>query len=189
MNTDTKIDSYSDYQGFLYKCDPTLLDVLGAVAKVTAYSSDNGGKAIVLSEKIFLPSRTEVFAGKTGSYNEGSIFLSKDTTPIDDKLYYVKDENNLLTIASPTVDSNPNQNGWYEIKSFYDFYGPDRSDYLNPSSEADSNRVKKSTWWLRSPEYDSTHPYRATSVHGVNGSVNNAYFADPIYASPACVIV
>ena len=119
-----------------------MLDVLGTVAKVTIYSEPYGGKAIVLAEKVFLPSTTEVFAGKTGSYNEGSIFLSKDITLIDDKLYYVKDENNLLTIASPTVDSNPNQNGWYEIKTFYDFYGPDRSDHLNPNFEADSNRVK-----------------------------------------------
>ena len=89
-----------------------------------------------------MPSTTEVFAGKTGSYNEGSVFLSKDKTPVDSKLYCVKDENNIVTIVTPSADSNPNQNGWYEIKTFYDFYGPDRSDHLNPNSEADSNRVK-----------------------------------------------
>ena len=115
---------------------------MGNVAKVTTYSEAYGGKAIVLAEKVFLPSRTEVFAGKNGSYNEGSIFLSKDKTPVDSKLYCVKDENNIVTIVTPSADSNPNQNGWYEIKTFYDFYGPDRSDHLNPSSEADSNRNK-----------------------------------------------
>ena len=58
---------------------------------------------------------------------------------------------------SPTGEENPCQLGWYEVKSYYDYYS-EFSGNSNPSAGADSNRSKNQSngqpspwWWTRSP--------------------------------------
>ena len=57
---------YSDHtarDGFLYGMDADFLAVIGTVMKRTVKNNEIGGGYEDLTEKIFLPSRSEVFGG------------------------------------------------------------------------------------------------------------------------------
>lgn len=59
--------------GFLHGVDADFLAVLGNVRKTTALNTiTDGGGSETLDEKIFLLSRSEVFAGKENNVDEGS---------------------------------------------------------------------------------------------------------------------
>lgn len=58
--------------GFLYRMDPEFISVIGKVKKRTAKNTvSDGGGYIDTEEKIFLLSRTEVYAGSNNSVDEG----------------------------------------------------------------------------------------------------------------------
>lgn len=191
LNSAKVVAGYSENRGFLYGFDPDLLEVIGYVAKTTARSNSEGGKAIVLPEKLFLPSVTEIFAGANKGYNEGAIFLSEDETPDGSKFYCTKDENNIITKVTPVSGDNPKQSGWYEVSSYYEYYGPLHSDLANPSTGDDTNRRKKvgddySSYWTRSPDTGYVN-----MVHNVSssGNINNFNTTVSYGIAPACVVV
>lgn len=193
LNSAKVVDGYSENRGFLYGFDPDLLEVIGYVAKTTARSNSEGGKAIVLPEKLFLPSVTELFAGANNGYNEGAIFLSEDETPDGSKFYCTKDENNIITKVTPVSGDNPKQSGWYEVSSYYEYYGPLHSDLTNPSTGNDTNRKKKigtgnyDYYWTRSP-----YTKNASHTCSVSGSGFISHHDATSYSqgvAPACVVV
>lgn len=192
LNSAKFVDGYDANRGFLYGFDPDLLEVIGYVAKTTSRSNEEGGKAIVLPEKLFLPSLTEIFAGVNNGCNEGAIFLSEDETPDGSKFYCTKDENNIITKVTPVSGDNPKQSGWYEVSSYYEYYGPLHSDFANPSRGADTNRKKKigtgdyDRYWTRS-SYPDNRSYNR-SVDNL-GSIDMDYVSNSHGIAPACVVV
>ena len=192
LNSAKFVDGYGENRGFLYGFDPDLLEVIGYVAKTTARSNIEGGKAIVLPEKLFLPSITELFAGVNNGCNEGAIFLSEDETPDGSKFYCTKDENNIITKVTPVSGDNPKQSGWYEVSSYYEYYGPLHSDLANPSKDADTNRTKKigtgdyDHYWTRSPYPDNGSYLRRVDS---SGSIDMDYASNSWGIAPACVVV
>ena len=94
---------------------------------------------------------------------------------------------------SPTGEENPCQLGWYEVKSYYDYYS-EFSSNSSPSLNADSNRIKNRSdgsisqyWWTRSPYAWYSTPWifidGAGSITGYRNSTTD--FLD---ISPCAVI-
>ena len=163
LNTNENMPQYDERRGFLYGFDDDLLRVTSFVAKSTARKNESGGNSKYTIDKIFLPAHTELYSTnvsqsvETYKTCEGAIFKSTDSTVDASKLYYTKNIDDILSYVSPTGEENPCQLGWYEIKSSYDYYSQFSSN-SNPSSDADSNRIKNrsdgsisSYWWTRSP--------------------------------------
>lgn len=132
--------------GFLYGMDPDFVSVIGKVKKRTALNtvSDGGGYEDSV-EKVFLLSKSEVYAGKENNIDEGG--------PYD--------------------------------------YFKDFSDFSEPSTGTDTNRIKYRNgtakyWWLRSPSSGS-----ATRVRSINpsGGVDGINAAGSFGVAPACCIV
>ena len=199
LNTNEVIPQYDTRKGFLYGFDDDLLRVTSLVAKVTARRNESGGKSKYTVDRFFLPSRIELYGiGQDQSIEtyktcEGSIFKSTDLTVDTSKIYCTKDINDILSCVSPTGEENPCQLGWYEVKSYYDYYSQFSSN-SNPSLNADSNRIKNrsdgsfsQSWWTRSPfvKYSGTW----TSITRNGGIEEYKYSAkDPIDISP-CVVI
>ena len=163
LNTNEVIPQYDTRKGFLYGFDDDLLRVTSFVAKSTARRNESGGKSKYTIDRFFLPAHIELYStnvnqlDETYKTDEGAVFKSIDLTVDTSKFYYTKDSDNILSCVTPTGEENPCQLGWYEIKSSYDYYSQFSSN-TNPSSDADSNRIKNrsdgsisSYWWTRSP--------------------------------------
>ena len=163
LNTNENMPQYDERRGFLYGFDDDLLRVTSFVAKSTARRNESGGKSKYTIDRFFLPAHTELYSTNInqphGTYKtcEGAIFKSTDSTVDTSKIYCTKDIDDILSCVSPTGEENPCQLGWYEVKSYYDYYSQFSSN-SNPSLNADSNRIKNrsdgsfsSYWWTRSP--------------------------------------
>ena len=183
LNTDGIITDYSQDAGFLYNFDPDLLDVIGYVAKTTIRSDSSGGKALLLPERIFLPSKCEVFAGFENDYAEGALILTTDTEKKADKFYCTLDSTTgiITKVNTPVGQTDP----VYEVKQWYKYYGAPNSDLPSPSTAKDTRRIKNDYWWTRSPQFNVT--YGANIV----GSLGDLYTYSITYkygVAPACVI-
>ena len=163
LNTDEVIPQYDTRKGFLYGLDDDLLRATSLVAKATARRNESGGKSKYTIDRFFLPAHTELYSTnvnqslETYKTCEGAVFKSTDLTVDTSKIYCTKDIDDILSCVSPTGEENPRQLGWYEVKSYYDYYS-EFSSNSNPSLNADSNRIKNrsdgsisSYWWTRSP--------------------------------------
>ena len=163
LNTNEVISQYDTRKGFLYGFDDDLLRVTSLVAKATARINESGGKSKYTIDRFFLPSRIELYGiGQDQSIEtyktcEGAVFKSTDLTVDTSKIYCTKDIDDILSQVSPTGEENPCQLGWYEVKSYYDYYSQFSSN-SGVSLNADSNRIKNrsdgsisSYWWTRSP--------------------------------------
>ena len=163
LNTNEVIPQYDTRKGFLYGLDDDLFRVTSFVAKATPRRNESGGKSKYTIDRFFLPSHTELYSTnvnqsiETYKTCEGAIFKSTDLTVDTSKIYCTKDIDDILSCVSPTGEENPRQLGWYEVKSSYDYYSQFSSN-SNPSSDADSNRIKNRSdgsfspyWWTRSP--------------------------------------
>lgn len=188
LNSAKVVDGYSENRGFLYGFDPDLLEVIGYVAKVTARSDSEGGKAIVLPERIFLPSVTELFAGFIEGYAEGALILTTDTEKKADKFYCTLDSaTGIITkVNTPVGQTNP----VYEVKQWYKYYGAPDSDLPSPSFAADTHRIKQlsgsnQAWMTRSPyPADTGYIYDV----GIGGNIDRISHTNNTGVAPACVI-
>lgn len=188
LNTDGIVADYSQDAGFLYNFDPDLLDVIGYVAKTTARNKSSGGKAILLPERIFLPSVTEVFAGFTEGYAEGALILTTDTEKKADKFYCTLDSTTgiITKVDTPVGQTNP----VYEVKQWYKYYGAPDSDLPSPSFAADTHRIKQLSgsnqdWMTRSPYPDDIGYIYGV---GIGGIIDRISYTNNTGVAPACVI-
>ena len=199
LNTDEIRPQYDARKGFLYGLDDDLLRATSLVAKATARRNESGGKSKYTVDRFFLPARIELYGiGQDQSYEtyktcEGAIFKSTDLTVDTSKIYCTKDTDDILSCVSPTGEENPRQLGWYEVKSYYDYYS-EFSSNSNPSLNADSNRIKNRSdgstsrcWWTRSPYLSYPSCQIAIDLYGsINGLLQD--FIVPADISP-CVVI
>ena len=163
LNTNEIRPQYDERRGFLYGLDDDLLRVTSFVAKSTARRNESGGKSKYTIDRFFLPAHIELYSTNANQLDEtyktceGAIFKSTDSTVDASKIYCTKDIDDILSWVSPIGEENPCQLGWYEVKSYYDYYSQFSSN-SNPSVGADSNRSKNQSngqpspwWWTRSP--------------------------------------
>ena len=199
LNTDEVIPQYDTRKGFLYGLDDDLLRATSLVAKATARRNESGGKSKYTVDRFFLPAHTELYSTnvnqsiETYKTCEGSIFKSTDLTVDTSKFYYTKDIDDILSCVSPTGEENPRQLGWYEVKSYYDYYSQFSSN-SNPSLNADSNRIKNrsdgsfsSYWWTRSPFVKYSGTWTSITRNGGLEEYQNSV-VDPVDISP-CVVI
>ena len=200
LNTNEVIPQYDTRKGFLYGLDDDLLRATSLVAKATARRNESGGKSKYTIDRFFLPAHTELYSTnvnqsiETYKTCEGSIFKSTDLTVDTSKFYYTKDVDDILSCVSPTGEENPSQLGWYEVKSYYDYYSQFSSN-SNPSSDPDSNRIKYKSksngqtvvsWWTRSPYATYSGPWIFIKGSGVVNGYGDS--TNPEDISP-CVVI
>ena len=201
LNTNEVIPQYDTRKGFLYGLDNDLLGVTSLVAKATPRINESGGKSKYTVDRFFLPSRIELYGiGQDQSIEtyktcEGAIFKSTDLTVNTSKFYYTKDIDDILSCVSPTGEENPCQLGWYEVKSYYEYYS-EFSSNSNPSSDSDSNRIKYKSksngqssvaYWTRSPYALYSSPWIFINASGSITGFQNSTTA--FFDISPCVVI
>lgn len=99
---DTSLDLY-DGAGFLYRLDPELVAVLGAVNKKVAKADVDGGGQDTFSDKVFLLSRVEVGLGTEGTTTGEFVYPFYDGIADAGRIKQINGTNRIWWPRSPHV--------------------------------------------------------------------------------------